>query len=60
MSTVAAELASNVLENNQRHVDGDEISSIRFKHYSGGIKTPFSDFKLRMEQIHVVNLRRSR
>ena len=52
VNTVAAELASNVLETHQRRVTGDKISSMRFKHYSGGIKTPVSDFKLRMEQIH--------
>lgn len=49
---MAAELASNVLESHQRHVIGDTSSSIRFKHYSGGIKTPVSGFKLRAEQIH--------
>ena len=52
VSGVAAELASNVMEIHQCRMTGDNGSSMRFKHYSGGVKTPVSDFKLRMEQIH--------
>ena len=54
VKNVAAEIAGDVLETHQDHETGDDIPSIRFRHYSGGIKTPVSDFKLRMEQIHDV------
>lgn len=52
VSVVAAQVATNVLEVHPRRMTGDGISSMRFKHYSGGVKTPVSDFKLRMEQMH--------
>ena len=49
VSTVAAKLVRNVLEIRETE---DKATSMTFKHYSGGIKTPVSDFRLRMEQIH--------
>ena len=54
INNVASDLARDVMETHQRREQGDDIPSIRFKHYSGGNKTPVSDFKLRMEQIHNV------
>ena len=54
VNNVAAELAKDVFANHQRRETGDAIPSIRFRHYSGGAKTPVSDFKPRMEQIHNV------
>ncbi|KAI4210919.1 MAG: hypothetical protein LQ351_006238 [Letrouitia transgressa] len=52
VKAVAAELTRDVLSAHPRREAGGRSSSIRFRHYSGGIKTPVSNFKLRMEQTY--------
>lgn len=52
VKAVAAEFARDILSTHQRRAAGDRSSSIRFRHYSSGIKTPVSNFKLRMEQAY--------
>ena len=57
VDVVAREIVGNVLrkQNHARSTTGNDgvpSSSLRFKHYSGGVKTPVSDFRRRMEQAY--------